>query len=44
LKPVIFRRGREKREKNGGDEPKQGSLYIYIWKYHNETPCTMNIH
>jgi hypothetical protein len=30
LKPVevILRRGRGKREKNGGDEPNQGTLYV----------------
>jgi hypothetical protein len=32
LKPVkvILRRGRRMRENNGGDEPKQGTLYPYI--------------
>jgi hypothetical protein len=32
LKPikVILRRGRGKRENNGGDEPNWGTLYIYM--------------
>jgi hypothetical protein len=32
LKPVkvILRKGRKKRENNGGDEPKWGILYLYM--------------
>jgi hypothetical protein len=25
-------------ENSGGDEPTQGTLYMYIWKCHTETP------
>jgi hypothetical protein len=44
LKPikVILRRGREKRDHNGGNEPNQGTLHTYI-ECHNETPCKTNI-
>jgi hypothetical protein len=30
LKYVILRRGRGRRENNGGDEPNWGSMYVYI--------------
>jgi hypothetical protein len=40
LKPVeaILRRGRGKRENNGGNEP-SWVQYMYIWKCNNEIPC-----
>jgi hypothetical protein len=45
LKPakVILRRERGKRENNGEDEP-NGVHCMYIWKCHNENPCTTIIY
>jgi hypothetical protein len=39
---AILRKGRGKRENNGGDEPYMHC--IHIWQYHNEPPCATTIH
>jgi hypothetical protein len=40
VKPVevILRRGKRKRNSNGGDEPNPGAIYVYM-EMSQQTPC-----
>jgi hypothetical protein len=36
---ITIRRGLRYKVNNGGDEPIWGTIHIFIWTCHNETPC-----